>query len=89
MRKRTEKPKIEVSAEPRLSEADLASEITMSIIDGSSAVKLSPGEVSKLVSQLLDAEQTARTVKEPPPSHQWLRDFAFLIDNPGFLKKQH
>ena len=80
--KSTEKPKIEVSAKTRLNEADPAPEIMLSIIDGSSAVKLSPAEVRELARQLLDAEQTARTAKEPPPSHQWLlRNVALLVDN--------
>jgi hypothetical protein len=86
--KHTEKPKIEVSAEPRFSEADPACEITLSIIDGSNAVKLSPAEVRELARQLLDAEHTAGTVKELPPSHQWLlRDVALLVDNQVFLEK--
>jgi len=45
-------PKIEVSAETRLSEADPPSDITLSIIDGTSAVKLSPAEVRELARQL-------------------------------------
>jgi hypothetical protein len=73
---------------PRLSEADPASEITLSILDGTSAVKLSPAEVREPARQLLDAEHTARTMKEPRPSDQWLlRDVALLLDNQGFLGK--
>jgi hypothetical protein len=86
-KKRAEKLRVEVSAMPHLSEADPASEITLSIIDGTSAVKLSPAEVRELARQLLDAEQTARTMKEPPPSDQWLlRDVALLVDNQVFFK---
>jgi hypothetical protein len=85
--KRAEKLKIEVSVGPPLSEADPAFEITLSIIDGTSAVNPSPAEVSELARQLLEAEQTARTVKGPPTSDQWLlRDVALLVDNQVFLK---
>jgi hypothetical protein len=87
-KKRAEKLKIEVSGVPHLSEADPALEITLSIVDGTSTVKLSPAEVRELARQLLDAEQTAPTVKEPP-SHQWLlRDVALLVDNQVFIENK-
>jgi hypothetical protein len=86
--KRTRKFNIEVLAEPRLSEADPACDITLSILDGGATVKLSPAEVRELARQLLAAEQTAWTVKEPPRSHQWLlRDVGLLIDNQVFPHK--
>jgi hypothetical protein len=86
--KRTKKFNIEVVGEPRLSEADPACDITLSILDGGTTVKLSPAEVRELARQLLAAEQTAGTVKEPPRSHQWLlRDVGLLIDNQVFLQK--
>ena len=86
-KKAAEKLKIEVLATPRSRERDPAPDITLRIIDGTSAVKLSPAEVRELARQLSDAEHTARTVKEPP-SHQWLlRDIALLVDNQVFIEK--
>jgi len=83
--KRTKKLKIEVLADPRLSEPDPASEITLNILDGRSTVRMSPAEARELARQLLDAEQIAQTVKEPP-SQEELRHVALLIDNQVFLK---